>query len=429
MKKRRITLLSLLTLAMLTLVGMVSANDTGKTPAVRGEQPWMVALVDSYEPDAYYGQFCGGSLIAPEWVLTAAHCLEGVQSADEVDAVIGRYQLSSNEGERITAAEMFVHPGYPDYDDGQDNDIALIRLSRPATVGLPIRVVNVTNEYVDDPGETARVTGWGVLDENGDNAPDVLHGVDLPVVSQDTCRTSYGNDLYPDSLCAGYADGGADSCYGDSGGPLVGHDRNGDPVQIGVVSWGDACGAPGSYGVYMRLTDYFMWLNGIMAGSGDGLPPSEIPSEDEWGDEWGDDWGDEVGDGWEGAWWTVFIGEWWPVDGFDGLSGSESSILDLTGVVLPAGYTLDYSNTTNNELYATYSDEQGNYIDIYASPGEWEFYPEDQPYLHTIAGTQVLLDQESGEQIALFNLAGYGVEVYGTIGAEQMQALVQSLTQ
>lgn len=422
MKKQRITLLLILTIAMLMLVGVVSANDTGKTPATPGQQPWMVALVDSYESDAYYGQFCGGSLIAPDWVLTAAHCLEGVQSPNEVDAVIGRYQLSSNEGERITAAEIFVHAGYPDYADNEDNDIALIRLSRPSTVGVSIRLVNMTNEYVDDPGATARVTGWGVLTENGNDAPDVLHGVDMPVVTQDTCRTTYGGDLLPDSLCAGYAQGGADSCYGDSGGPLVGYDNNGNPVQIGIVSWGDECGAPGSYGVYTRLTDYDMWIQGVMAGSVSTIEPSEIPAGDEWG--WEED---EPVDGIFGGWWA-FLNEWWPVDDVvSEVAPSSNGILDLAGVVLPAGFTLDYSDTSGGEIYASYVDDAGNYIDIYASPGEWEFYEEDAPFIHTIFGTEVLLDQEFGEQIALFNLAGYGVEVYGTISQTQMEHLVQSL--
>ncbi|MEM7336026.1 MAG: trypsin-like serine protease, partial [Chloroflexota bacterium] len=147
--------LFLLITAVLFLTGNVRANDTGKTPAVPGEQPWMVALVDSYEDDAYQGQICGGSLIAPEWVLTAAHCLEGFESADEIDIVIGRYQLSSDEGERIPAAELALHSGYADIEDGEDNDIALIRLSRPAALGTPIKVISDIDEYADDPGTMA----------------------------------------------------------------------------------------------------------------------------------------------------------------------------------------------------------------------------------------------------------------------------------
>lgn len=284
-------------LPILILVMMVSratAEETGKTPATRGEQPWMAGLVLSDEKDAYQGFICGASLIAPEWVLTAAHCLEGINQPSELDVIIGRYTLSSNEGERITAEDMIVHSGYINYEDGQDNDIALIKLSRPATEGTPIPVINATNAYVDDPNQLARVTGWGQLTESNEYSPDMLHGVDLPLVSQQTCRPFYGEELTPDGLCAGVPGGGKDSCYGDSGGPLVALDRNGNPVQVGIVSWGNACGE--NYGIYARLTEYEAWIAGVQNGTIEGIDSSDIPvEEDDWDDE--DDWyedGDDI---------------------------------------------------------------------------------------------------------------------------------------
>ena len=306
-------------LMMVAFVGQASAAETGKTPAETGEQPWMVALVDSSTSDAKEGQFCGGSLIAPNWVLTAAHCVEGIQSANEVDIVIGRHTLSSNAGERITAAEIAVHKGYPDLADGEDNDIALIRLSRPATAGTPIKLITSTSSPADDAGSVARVTGWGVLSEESEEGQDILHGVDIPVVSAEACRAVYGDDVTGDAICAGKESGGADSCYGDSGGPLVGKDGAGNPVQIGVVSWGEECGASGQYGVYARVTYYNQWITDVMNGTAETIEPSDIPtdfgSEDgEWGDEeWDDEgnWSDEEWDD-DGNW----SDEEWDDEGF-----------------------------------------------------------------------------------------------------------------
>ena len=271
---------------------------TGKTPAEPGAQPWMVALVEAESDNAYDGQFCGGSLIEPDLVLTAAHCLVGFEEASQIEALIGRHVLSSSSGERIPAAEVFMHAGYDDYNDGEDNDIALIRLERPSTVGRPIQVISRQNAYVDDPGTVARATGWGILPEDNDQTPDELHAVEIPVVSQAVCQAVYGEDLLPDGLCAGLAEGGKDTCSGDSGGPLVANDAQGTPIQIGVVSWGDDCGAPESYGVYARLTTYEDWIKSIQNGQ---IPPSDLSQYEEeggWGEAlWG--WFDSSD---EGSW-------------------------------------------------------------------------------------------------------------------------------
>ena len=405
MKTRKVAILFLIVGMMtMALVGQTSAAGTGKTPAVKGAQPWMVALVDSGTADAHEGQFCGGSLIAKEWVLTAAHCLEGVKDATEIDVVIGRYQLSSNEGERITASALAIHAGYPNDKDNQDNDIALIRLSRPATKGSPIRLITTANQYVDDPGTIARVTGWGVLTENGETTPDILQGVNVPIVTQELCQDVYGDDLMADNLCAGKKQGGADSCYGDSGGPLVAKDRAGNPVQIGVVSWGDECGAADSYGVYERLTEYNGWINQVMAGTVKTLTPSDLPNND-------------VEDEWESD------------EPWTDTADSDENFIDLSKIVLPKGFELTSEGVEDGEYSVSYADANGNYIDIYASAEQWAFSAEDRPFIQKIKGVEVLLDSDEGEQMALFNLDGNGVDIYATITASQMQQLVKTIVQ
>ena len=233
-------------------------STTGKTPAKPGSHPWQVALVDSRESNAYNGQFCGGSLIAPQWVLTAAHCLEGT-SASEVDIVIGRDTLSSNAGERIPVAKIISHE---DYLSGKDEnaDIALIKLSRPAKQGEVVALANNhATGHLDDAGVDVTASGWGLLQEMANTSPDKLHEVSTEIVSPEQCKVAYGNDINNSVICAGEPEGGKDSCNGDSGGPLV-TKESGKPVQVGVVSWGDGCGLAGSYGVYTKVAAFQNWL-------------------------------------------------------------------------------------------------------------------------------------------------------------------------
>ncbi|MCP4944463.1 MAG: serine protease, partial [Planctomycetaceae bacterium] len=175
-------------------------ENSGKTPEAPGAQPWMVALVDRSVSNAYDGQFCGGSLIDAQWVLTAAHCVEG-ESASSIDAVIGRYELSSNEGQRIHVAQIITHPNYDDYTT--ENDIALLQLAQPASVGQPIDIIDDAREQFDDPTIVAHVSGWGVIPEQNDNFPDELHGVDVPIATQANCSNVYDESIPGTMLCAG----------------------------------------------------------------------------------------------------------------------------------------------------------------------------------------------------------------------------------
>ena len=249
------------------------SGETGKVEAVPGAQPWMVALVDSGTSNAYNGQFCGASLIHREWVLTAAHCLEGTR-ANEIDVVIDRHQLSSNAGERIRVAQIIMHPDYVD----DDHDIALLRLSKPATKGTIIPLITAATDHLDADGIMARVTGWGVLSEEGDDAPDKLHGVDVPIVADAVCKNAYEpGDIGRYEICARDLQGGADSCYGDSGGPMIVPNANKTGfLQAGIVSWGEGCGL--SYGVYTRLTEYEGWIGQYLNGTAQSTP---LPTNDE----------------------------------------------------------------------------------------------------------------------------------------------------
>lgn len=243
----------------------------GGQEATPGEWPWQVALVRK-GTDLYNNQFCGGTIITADWVVTAAHCVDDV-TPNQVDVVAGVHDLS-NPGanfQRRTLAQIVVHPGWNTANG--DNDIALLKLSapiaeRPASGGtLPIQHLDLVPGNVGDlAGRDVTVTGWGnrKADPPGGPPPDYpsrLHKVTVPVADQASCVAAYAhlNPVTDNMLCAGQLGSGKDACQGDSGGPLA-YQNNGTWQLAGVVSWGEGCAHPNYYGVYARVSRYVDWI-------------------------------------------------------------------------------------------------------------------------------------------------------------------------
>lgn len=223
----------------------------GGTEAAEGAYPFMVHV---FIGEPHDGIVCGGSLVAPTFVLTAGHCLPsfaddalgpnlftGGEDLEDYRVVIGRVDLSGTGGEVIAVKAGHLHPEYNivPYNHGAvaaANDIALLELAEPSSYA-PARPATNADLALYAPGTEARVLGWGCTPEVC--FPERLMEVDVPVWSDAECAaaSNYAVMFHADSeLCAG--SDGKDSCGGDSGGPLFVRDEAGDAVVFGVVSYG-----------------------------------------------------------------------------------------------------------------------------------------------------------------------------------------------
>jgi secreted trypsin-like serine protease len=241
------------------IVGGEPVRDIANTP-------WQVALIDG-RPAAARNQFCGGSLIAPQWVLTAAHCVDNFRvqlDKSRVDVVGGTVEYATG-GERIEVAEIIVHDKWKTTGTQYDFDAALLRLATPATQAKPIALMAANAALPGQPGFNVRVSGWGAVTEGGPGSDELLF-VNVPLVPTIDCNKpeSYDGRVSAQMFCAGLRDGGLDSCQGDSGGPVdikLGTEQR----LAGIVSWGDGCAKRLKYGVYTLVPAIAEWATRTMA--------------------------------------------------------------------------------------------------------------------------------------------------------------------
>jgi trypsin len=248
---RRVLAISIVATALLGAGASPSSAVVGGTDASPGEYPSVAEIT--------FGPFlCTGTLVTPDWVLTAGHCSNitaGTVASPAswppqlIDVRVGG--VTRTDGEQRTVSRVVMHP---DYLLTNGYDISLLQLSQSSTMA-PTQVAGAGERSLWSAGTLETIVGWGVTEENG-SRPQILQEAQVPVTTDSYCSGAYGSDFDPVTMvCAGFPEGGVDTCQGDSGGPMFGRTSAGTLRVVGATSWGDGCARPGKPGVYARVAD------------------------------------------------------------------------------------------------------------------------------------------------------------------------------
>merc|ERR1712241_648713 len=233
--------------------GIPNANPekiVGGVEATPHEFPWQVGLF-------FNGYFCGGSIISEKYILTAAHCADGVYSHE---VVIGAHEIRDSSNTIINAYGPTVHPEWDSF--SLSNDLAILELETEidwAEFGDNASP-NCLASSGDFSGQTALVSGWGLDSDSASSISPVLRKVEAPVMSQSECESYWGN-LNEGIVCIN-TEGGHSSCNDDSGGPLS--IPGSVYEQIGIVSFGSAAGCEiGAPAGFSEVAKYIDWISSV----------------------------------------------------------------------------------------------------------------------------------------------------------------------
>ncbi len=241
-----------LVVAPLAVTGVVAGSAeaiVGGSSVPNGKYAFMASVQDRGS-EGSDGHFCGGSVIAERWVLTAAHCMEG-ERPRALQVVVGRTDLEqTGRGQTAKVERIVVHPKYA---ETGTFDAALIKVDRALNVPK-IALAPLRNQSLERSGTKLTVTGWGTEFFLAPTIPSRMKSVGVEAVADEDCTANEPQGFSAATEICAEALGG-DSCQGDSGGPLFGRLSDGRRVQVGIVSYGLGCAFPEFPGVYGEVNN------------------------------------------------------------------------------------------------------------------------------------------------------------------------------
>ncbi|XP_056879363.1 ovochymase-1 isoform X1 [Takifugu flavidus] len=218
--------------------------------------PWQVSLQFATMPA------CGGAIISPLWVLSAAHCFKRYNKAAFWTVLAGKHDLDNphEAGQQVVGVSGIINHHHYNTRT-KENDLSLLRLQQPLLFNHLVRPIDIWTGTLPS-FSMCTITGWGSTRENGPRV-NRLQEVNVTVLPPETCDQYYLGRIRPSMFCAGRDQGGVDACQGDSGGPLSCF--TGSRYELaGLVSWGVGCGRSNKPGVYTKLQQNIHWMSDIM---------------------------------------------------------------------------------------------------------------------------------------------------------------------
>nr|CAB3264606.1 ovochymase-1-like [Phallusia mammillata] len=262
-----------------SVAGTVQQRVVGGLTARPGSWPWIVFIE---------GANCGGTLIGKRWILTAAHCIVPKSRLFKdwslfkpdlsfLKILVGQhFRNVESTGLAYRVSKAVIHPGYSrifDASDGQSipvNDLALLYLSTSVTFSSTVKPICLPDNDVR-VGDVCVIAGWGsegFVSRHSSDYRKPLKYAKVPILKNSLCNSwpSLNAQVSVAEICAGYPEGGIDSCWGDSGGPLMCSGAGGKFYLGGVVSWGKGCGKPLQPGIYARVWSHYHWITRTIYG-------------------------------------------------------------------------------------------------------------------------------------------------------------------